>query len=71
MVKSEMTAGTVTIGQWTGPIEVAAKLMDETLREAIHNEMAPCDAQAFADEYCRRHLEQFGERFVVNLGVRS
>ena len=45
---------------------VAVNLMDDEIREAIHNDMAPCSMQAFIDEYCKRHYEKYGEDFTVN-----
>lgn len=43
----------------------AENLMDDDLREEIHNDLAPCTEQEFMDEYARRHAERFGSEFVV------
>ena len=40
-----------------------AERMDDEVREAAHDKLAPCDAQEFADAYCKMHLEKFGELF--------
>jgi len=43
--------------------EAAVNIMDDDLREVIHNDLAPCSNQEFYDEYCKRHLEKFDEEF--------
>lgn len=43
--------------------------MDGELREEISDELAPCTNQEFYDEYCRRHLEKFGEEFAPDAGL--
>lgn len=43
------------------PASVAAQLMDDDLREALHCKMAPCREQDFFDAYCDAHWEKFGE----------
>lgn len=40
-------------------------LMDDEIREAIHDEFAPCTNEEFFDEYCRRHEEKYGSPFVI------
>ena len=46
-------------------MDAAVMLMDDDIREAIHSDIAPCTEQEFVDEYGRRHLEKYGEDFVV------
>ena len=46
-------------------MDAAIMLMDDDIREAIHSDIAPCTEQEFVDEYCKRHLEKYGEDFVV------
>ena len=41
--------------------DVAVGYMDDELREQIHDDMAPCNEQAFFDEYAHRHENKFGE----------
>ena len=54
----------VTIGDWTGPMDVARNLMDDDLCEAIHGKVG--DEQAFADAYVAAHAAKFGgEQFTV------
>ena len=44
--------------------EAAAELMDDELREELHQELAPCTAQEFFDDYAKAHAEKFdGEEF--------
>ena len=44
--------------------EVAVNLMDDDLRESLHSEGIETE-QEFFDEYCKRHEEKYGEKFVV------
>ena len=48
--------------------DAAVMGMDDELREEIHMDMAPCTAQAFFEEYARRHEERFGEDFIPWVG---
>lgn len=43
------------------PANVAAQLMDDDLREALHRKMAPCREQDLFNAYCSAHQEKFGE----------
>lgn len=43
----------------------AVSVMDDDIREAVHNDLAPCTEQEFMDEYCKRHENRFGTLFVV------
>ncbi len=47
-------------------MRTAVNYMDDELREEIHAEMAPCTAQAFCDEYARRHKEKYGQEWIIN-----
>lgn len=49
--------------------EAVANAMDDELREEINGKLAPCTNQEFYDEYCRRHLEKFGEEFAPDSGL--
>lgn len=42
---------------------IAAPLMDDELREAIHDEPRASDPAWFLDEYQRRHLARYGQKF--------
>ena len=56
--------GTVTVGNWLGPIEVALNLMDNELLEAMNDRGAV--GQELVDRYAAAHLAKFGEEFTVN-----
>lgn len=43
--------------------EVAVNLMDDEIREQLHDEFAPCTEQHFFDEYCKAHEEKYGEEW--------
>ena len=46
-------------------MDAAVMLMDDEIREAVNFDIAPCREQEFVDEYCKRHLEKYGEDFIV------
>lgn len=46
--------------------DAAVNLMDDSLRERLHQEMAPCTDQEFIEAYCRAHKKEFNETFQVN-----
>jgi hypothetical protein len=47
--------------------DVAASLMDDEVREAVHAEMAPCSNQEFFDAYCISHRELFGYNWCLDV----
>ena len=48
-----------------GYYEAAVNLMDDEIREELHNEMAPCTDLEFLEEYMKRHEEKYGEEFEI------
>ena len=46
--------------------DVATLLMDDEIRDAIHDDLAPCNIQVFMDEYVKRHFAKYGIDFEVN-----
>lgn len=46
-------------------MDTAVALMDDDILDELHREMPPCHDQELYDEYCRRHVSKFGERFTV------
>ena len=44
----------------------AVALMDDEIREDLHNQIAPTTPQKFFDAYSVRHLGKYGEPFFVN-----
>lgn len=45
---------------------MASTYMDDEIREEVHRELAPCTNEEFMEEYKKRHMEKFGEEFIVN-----
>lgn len=45
--------------------EAAVMLMDDDIREKLHEEITPCTDQEFFDAYCKAHEEKYGEEFSV------
>ena len=44
----------------------AVNLMDDDIREQIHNDMTPCTNQVFFDAYVKAHAKKFGEDWVLD-----
>lgn len=42
------------------------EFMDDDLAEELHNDLAPCNDQAFFEAYCKAHLDKYGEEFEFN-----
>jgi len=45
--------------------EVAVNLMDDEIREQLHND-GITDKQEFLDRYCEKHLAKYGKTFEIN-----
>lgn len=43
----------------------AVELMDDEIREQLHDELSPCSPQKFFDAYCEAHQDKYGESFRV------
>lgn len=43
--------------------EAAVALMDDEIREALHEKLAPCTNQEFFEAYEEAHLEKYGSEF--------
>lgn len=43
--------------------DAAVNLMDDDIREMLHEEIAPCTDQEFFDAYCKAHEDKFGEEW--------
>lgn len=46
--------------------DAAVNLMDNEIREDLHDQADTTTDQAFFDAYCARHEAKFGTPFVVN-----
>ena len=45
--------------------DAAVNMMDVEIREALHNELAPCTEQEFMDAYVEAHEAKYNERFEI------
>ena len=45
--------------------DAAVNMMDAEIREALHNELAPCTEQEFMDAYVEAHEAKYNERFEI------
>lgn len=45
--------------------DAAVNMMDDEIREKLHNELAPCPDQEFMDAYAEAHEAKFNERFEI------
>jgi len=59
---------TMIKNSWQNDIDydVAVAMMDDEIRERLHNELAPCTEQEFFDAYAAAHKEQFGEDWILD-----
>ncbi len=48
-----------------GYMEAAISLMDDEIRERLHNEMAPCSNEVFFRRYQHEHYNKYGEFLTV------
>lgn len=48
-----------------GLFNTAVNLMDDEIREAVHEEFSPCTELEFLKEYMKRHKEKYGKEFTV------
>lgn len=55
---------TVTVNGTETTMEIAAMLMDDDIREALHAE-GIADPQEFINRYCELHREKYDEDFTV------
>ena len=45
--------------------DVMVNIMDDEIREELHNKLAPCTDQEFADAYVAAHEAKYGEQFEI------
>lgn len=46
--------------------DFAVQMMDDELREELHNAIAPCSKQEFFDAYALAHMRKYGEVWVLD-----
>lgn len=49
----------------TAYFDAAVALMDDEIREELHNELAPCTEDEFLVAYKAAHYAKYGEEFAV------
>ena len=45
--------------------DAAVNMMDDEIREELHNELAPCTDQEFMDAYVEAHEAKYNEQFEI------
>lgn len=45
--------------------DAVVNMMDDEIREELHNELAPCTDQEFVDAYIEAHEAKYGEQFEI------
>lgn len=45
--------------------DAIVNMMDDEIREELHNELAPCTDQEFVDAYIEAHKAKYGEQFEI------
>ena len=45
--------------------DAAVNMMEDEIRKALHNELAPCTEQEFMDAYVEAHEAKYNERFEI------
>lgn len=45
--------------------DVMVNMMDDEIREELHNKLAPCTDQEFVDAYIEAHEAKYGEQFEI------
>ena len=45
--------------------DAAVNMMDDAIREELHNKLAPCTDQEFMDAYVEAHEAKYNERFEI------
>lgn len=48
------------------PFQLATVLMDDEIREQLHNTIAPCSAQEFFSAYEKAHEQKYGEQWELS-----
>lgn len=53
---------------WNGheiDFDAAVTLMDDDIREELHEELRPCTDQRFFNAYLEQHYADYGEEFTI------
>ena len=55
----------VLLNGYEQDMEAVVNMMDDEIREALHNKLAPCTDQEFVDAYVTAHRAKYGEQFEI------
>lgn len=55
----------VLVNGYEVDFDVVVNMMDDEIREKLHNELAPCADQEFVDAYVAAHEAKYGEQFEI------
>ena len=55
----------VLLNGYEQDMDAVVDMMDDELREEMHNELAPCTDQEFVDAYVVAHRVKYGAQFVI------
>ena len=58
-------ANKVLLNGYEVDFDAAVNMMDDEIREELHNELAPCTDQEFMDTYVEAHEAKYNERFEI------
>ena len=58
-------ANKVLLNGYEVDFDVAVNMMDDEIREELHNKLAPCTDQEFMDAYVEAHEAKYNERFEI------
>lgn len=62
----EILSDVVVIDGRITDYDAAVNVMDDDIREALHDKLAPCTKQEFMDAYVKAHAEKFGKDFATS-----
>lgn len=48
-----------------GLFDAAVALMDDEIREDLHNKLAHCTEEEFLEAYIEAHYKKYGEKFTI------
>lgn len=55
----------VLLNGYEADFDVVVNMMDDEIREELHNKLAPCTDQEFVDAYIEAHEAKYNERFEI------
>lgn len=58
-------ANKVLLNGYKQDMDTIVNMMDDVIREKLHNKLAPCTDQEFLDAYVAAHRDKYGEKFEI------